>query len=86
MVANISHIGVGIMGKEGTQASLTDDLAIPKFRMLLILIHIQYSKVALNSFYNNIFLYFYNSSTICSIDLLKINKQLILHELLQFFL
>lgn len=56
-----SHVGVGIMGKEGTQASLVADFAIPEFRCLknLILLHgrynfIRYTKVALNSYYKNI--------------------------------
>lgn len=56
-----SHIGVGIMGKEGTQAALSADFAIPEFCFLrnLILIHgrysfIRYTKLALNSYYKNI--------------------------------
>lgn len=56
-----SHVGVGIMGKEGTQAALSADFAIPKFKFLknLIFIHgryslIRYSKLALNSYYKNI--------------------------------
>ncbi|ELA41506.1 HAD ATPase, P-type, family IC [Vittaforma corneae ATCC 50505] len=56
-----SHVGVGIMGKEGTQAALSADFAIPQFRNLknLILIHgrysfLRYTKIALNSYYKNI--------------------------------
>lgn len=56
-----SHVGVGIMGKEGTQAALSADFAIPQFRLLrnLIFIHgryslIRYTKIALNSYYKNI--------------------------------
>ncbi|AFN83180.1 phospholipid-translocating P-type ATPase [Encephalitozoon romaleae SJ-2008] len=57
-----SHVGVGIMGKEGTQASLSADFAIPEFRLLkkLILVHgrynlIRFSKITLNAFFKNIF-------------------------------
>lgn len=57
-----SHVGVGIMGKEGTQASLSADFAIPEFRCLkrLVLIHgrynlIRFSKITLNAFFKNIF-------------------------------
>ncbi|KAM0671598.1 P-type ATPase [Ordospora colligata] len=57
-----SHIGVGIMGKEGTQASLSADFAIPEFRLLkrLLLVHgrynmIRFSKITLNAFFKNIF-------------------------------
>lgn len=56
-----SHVGVGIMGKEGTQAALSADFAIPQFCNLknLILIHGRYNflrstKIALNSYYKNI--------------------------------
>ncbi|KAM0680583.1 hypothetical protein GINT2_001271 [Glugoides intestinalis] len=56
-----SHVGVGIMGKEGTQAALSADFAIPEFRVLktLVLIHgrysfMKYTKVGLNSYYKNI--------------------------------
>ncbi|KAI5149374.1 phospholipid-transporting ATPase [Enteropsectra breve] len=66
-----SHVGVGIMGKEGTQASLAADFAIPEFKGLkrLIMVHgrynlIRYSKIALNAFYKNLifimFQFFYN--------------------------
>jgi len=66
-----SNIGVGIIGKEGTQASLAADFAIPEFQMLkkLVLIHgrynlIRYSKISINSFYKNIVFiliqFFYN--------------------------
>lgn len=54
-------VGVGIIGKEGTQASLAGDFAIPQFRLLkyLILSHgrynlIRYSKIAINSYYKNL--------------------------------
>ncbi|KAH9411241.1 phospholipid-translocating P-type ATPase [Ordospora pajunii] len=57
-----SHIGIGIMGKEGTQASLSADFAIPEFRFLkrLMLVHgrynlIRFSKITLNAFFKNIF-------------------------------
>lgn len=57
-----SHVGVGIMGKEGTQASLSADFAIPEFRFLkrLVLVHgrynlIRFSKITLNAFFKNIF-------------------------------
>lgn len=57
-----SHVGVGIMGKEGTQASLSADFAIPEFRFLkrLLLVHgrynlIRFSKITLNAFFKNIF-------------------------------
>ncbi|ADM11693.1 phospholipid-translocating P-type ATPase [Encephalitozoon intestinalis ATCC 50506] len=57
-----SHVGVGIMGKEGTQASLSADFAIPEFRFLkrLILVYgrynlIRFSKITLNAFFKNIF-------------------------------
>lgn len=60
-----AHVGVGIMGKEGTQASATADFAIPQFSLLrnLILIHgrynlIRYSKISLNAFYKNILFIF----------------------------
>lgn len=56
-----SHVGVGIIGKEGTQAALSADFAIPQFKLLrnLIFIHgryslIRYTKIALNSYYKNI--------------------------------
>lgn len=56
-----SNIGVGIMGREGTQASLSADFAIPKFKFLkdLILIYgrfsfLRYTKLALNSYYKSI--------------------------------
>ena len=66
-----AHVGVGILGKEGTQASLCADFAIPSFRLLknLILLHgrfnlIRYSKTSLNAFYKNILFilvqFFYN--------------------------
>lgn len=58
---NNSDVGVGIMGKEGNQASLAADFAIPKFKFLkpLILIHGRYSfhrytKLVMNSYYKNI--------------------------------
>ena len=42
---NTSHIGVGIMGKEGRQAASASDMAIHKFRYLqrLLLVHGRYS-------------------------------------------
>lgn len=56
-----SNVGVGILGKEGTQASLAGDFAIPQFRLLkcLLLVHgrynlIRYSKIAINSYYKNL--------------------------------
>jgi len=56
-----SHVGVGIMGKEGGQAAQAADFAIPQFKCLknLILLHgrynfIRYTKIALNSYYKNI--------------------------------
>lgn len=66
-----AHVGVGIIGREGTQAALAADFAIPQFRLLrnLILVHgrynlIRYSKVAVNAYYKNLVFiamqYFYN--------------------------
>ncbi|KAI4293224.1 phospholipid-translocating ATPase [Pancytospora philotis] len=66
-----ANVGVGIIGKEGTQASLAADFAIPCFRVLqhLLFIHgrynlMRYAKVAINAYYKNlvfIFIqYFYN--------------------------
>ncbi|KAF9764523.1 Phospholipid-transporting ATPase tat-1 [Nosema granulosis] len=58
-----ANIGVGILGKEGNQAGLCGDFAIPGFYCLrrLILVHgrynfIRFSKVTLNAFYKNIYL------------------------------
>lgn len=73
----VSHVGVGIMGKEGTQAALSADFAIPQFKNLknLLLVHGRYSflrftKVALNSYYKNIVFIFvqfiYNLSACAS--------------------
>jgi phospholipid-transporting ATPase len=69
-----SNIGVGIMGNEGTQASLSADFAIPEFRHLrrLVLVHgrynlIRFSKITLNAFFKNVFFisvqFFYNCFT-----------------------
>jgi phospholipid-transporting ATPase len=69
-----SSIGVGIIGNEGTQASLSADFAIPEFRLLrrLMMIHgrynlIRFSKITLNAFFKNIFFiavqFFYNCFT-----------------------
>lgn len=72
-----AHVGVGIMGREGTQASLAADFAIPQFRYLkhLVLLHgrynlIRYSKVSLNAYYKNLafifiqfFFNFFNSAS-----------------------
>ncbi|KAI5169771.1 phospholipid-translocating ATPase [Pancytospora epiphaga] len=66
-----SHVGVGIIGKEGTQASLVADFAIPRFKLIrnLLLVHgrynlMRYSKMSINAYYKNlvfIFIqYFYN--------------------------
>lgn len=66
-----SHVGVGIIGNEGTQASLSGDFAIPEFKFLrrLLFVHgrynmIRFSKVTLNAFFKNIFFisvqFFYN--------------------------
>lgn len=58
-----ANIGVGILGKEGNQAGISGDFAIPGFYCLrsLILVHgrynfIRFSKVTLNAFYKNIYL------------------------------
>lgn len=58
-----SHIGVGIMGLEGSQAELASDYAIPKFRFLrrLLMVHGRYSlyrdsHCVLYSIYKNAFL------------------------------
>ncbi|ORD96544.1 AT8A1 [Hepatospora eriocheir] len=73
----IAHVGVGIIGKEGRQAVLNSDFALPTFSCLrrLILYHgrfnlLRYSKIVTNSFYKNLFfiiiqyLYnFYNGGT-----------------------
>ncbi|KAK6089773.1 hypothetical protein P3W45_001275 [Vairimorpha bombi] len=69
-----ANVGVGILGKEGNQAGISADFAIPDFKSLkyLILIHgrynfIRFSKVTLNAFYKNIYLiiiqYLYNFFT-----------------------
>ncbi|WUR02579.1 putative phospholipid-transporting ATPase (DRS2) [Vairimorpha necatrix] len=69
-----SHVGVGILGKEGNQAGISADFAVPDFRSLkyLIFIHgrynfIRFSKVTLNGLYKNIYLiiiqYLYNFYT-----------------------
>ncbi|KAK1350955.1 aminophospholipid translocase [Hamiltosporidium tvaerminnensis] len=57
-----SCIGVGIQGKEGTQASLTSDFSIPEFQCLkrLLLVHgrynfMRFSKLTLNSFFKNFY-------------------------------
>ncbi|KAL6121753.1 P-type ATPase [Nucleospora cyclopteri] len=57
-----SHVGVGIIGKEGNQAVLNADFAVPSFRQLrkLILWHgkfnlIRFSKMTINSFYKNLY-------------------------------
>eukprot|EP00796_Vickermania_ingenoplastis_P011994 gene11995-8265_t len=58
-----SHIGVGIMGLEGSQAELSSDYAIPKFRFLrrLLMVHGRFSlyrdtHCVLYSIYKNMFL------------------------------
>lgn len=69
-----ANVGVGILGKEGNQAGLSADFAIPEFKSLkhLILKHgrynfIRFSKVTLNAFYKNTYLitiqYLYNFFT-----------------------
>lgn len=56
-----SDVGVGVMGKEGTQAAMAGDFAIPQFKMLKNLLFVhgrytlqRYSLTALNSYYKNI--------------------------------
>ena len=58
-------VGVGIIGKEGSQAKLSSDYAVPKFRMLkrLLVVHGRYSfkrssQFIQYSFYKNIVLTF----------------------------
>ncbi|EEQ82013.1 hypothetical protein NCER_101354 [Vairimorpha ceranae BRL01] len=69
-----ANVGVGILGKEGNQAGISADFAIPDFRSLkfLIFLHgrynfIRFSKVTLNALYKNIYLiiiqYLYNFFT-----------------------
>lgn len=60
-----SDVGVGIMGKEGTQAAMAGDFAIPQFKALKNLLFVhgrfclqRYSKTALNSYYKNIIFIF----------------------------
>ncbi|EPR78751.1 P-ATPase, partial [Spraguea lophii 42_110] len=68
---NVSNIGIGIMGKEGSQAALSSDLSILKFHHLQRLLfhhgkndYIRTSKLVVNSFYKNLYLiafqFFYN--------------------------
>ena len=59
-----AHIGVGIMGKEGSQAARTSDISINEFKALqqLLLVHgiwnhHRISKLVLFFFYKNIILY-----------------------------
>lgn len=69
-----ANVGVGILGKEGNQAGISADFAVPDFKSLkfLIFIHgrynfIRFSKVTLNALYKNIYLiiiqYLYNFFT-----------------------
>lgn len=72
-----ANVGVGIIGKEGMQASLAADFAIPCFKVLqqLIFIHgrynlMRYAKVAINAYYKNLvfifiqfFYNFYNAAS-----------------------
>ncbi|KAM0676876.1 Phospholipid-transporting ATPase IA [Binucleata daphniae] len=65
MMLQSSSIGVGIIGKEGTQASLSADFSVPSFKCLnnLLFIHgrynyMRFSKVTVNSFYKNLLLIF----------------------------
>lgn len=58
-----AHIGIGVMGKEGTQAVRASDFAIAEFRFLrrLIAVHGRYSNLRISntvmfSFYKNIFM------------------------------
>jgi len=63
-----AHLGIGIMGKEGTQAVLASDYAIAQFRFLskLILVHGRwgYRRIA-----NFIFYYFYKNVTVVFTEL-----------------
>ena len=56
-----AHIGIGIFGKEGTQAAMSSDYAIAQFKYLrhLLLVHGRWSykrtaKLVLYSFYKNV--------------------------------
>ncbi|KAM0688688.1 phospholipid transporting ATPase [Conglomerata obtusa] len=71
MMLQSSNIGVGIIGKEGTQASLSADFSVPSFYCLkkLLFVHgrynyMRFSKLVVNSFYKNLLLiftqFFYN--------------------------
>jgi len=62
-----AHIGVGIKGREGSQAARAADFAVPKFRHLekLLLVHGRYSllrntKVIYMSFYKNTMVFICN--------------------------
>lgn len=65
MMLQASHIGVGIKGNEGTQASLCADFSVPSFICLkrLLFVHgrynfIRFSKLTVNSIYKNLLLIF----------------------------
>lgn len=56
-----SNVGIGVIGKEGTQAAMAGDFAIPQFKLLKNLLFIhgryclqRYTSMALNSYYKNI--------------------------------
>lgn len=56
-----AHVGIGIMGKEGRQASMSSDFAIAKFRFLrkALLVHghwyyVRITTLALYFFYKNL--------------------------------
>jgi P-type E1-E2 ATPase len=59
-----AHVGIGVQGKEGTQALAASDYAIGQFRFLAKLLFVhgtwsyrRISKVILYSFYKNVSLY-----------------------------
>lgn len=62
LMLETANVGVGIRGKEGTQASLAADISVPDFQCLkkLLLVHgrgnlINFAVISFNSFYKNIF-------------------------------